>query len=100
MSWHRWDGDDLLLSLHVQPGASRPGIAGLHGDAVKIRVSAAPQDGRANREVVRLLADAFAVAPSAVRLLRGATGRRKRVRVARPGKGPARSVLDKIDPNG
>lgn len=51
MAWFRRDGPDLILSVHVQPGASRAGIVGLHGDALKARVTEAPRDGLANRDV-------------------------------------------------
>ncbi|MGH7545961.1 MAG: DUF167 domain-containing protein [Gemmatimonadota bacterium] len=75
------DGDSVTFAIHVQPRASRAGIAGLHGDALKVRVTAPPEGGRANDEVVRVLADALGVPRSAVEILAGHTSRRKRVRV-------------------
>ena len=61
MTWFKWDGADLLISLHVQPRAHDRGIVGLHGDALKIKVKAAPEGGRANREIVALLAESFSM---------------------------------------
>jgi hypothetical protein len=72
----------VVLSVYVQPGATRAGIVGLHGDALKLRVTAPPEDGRANKAVVALLAEACGLAPSAVELVRGATSRRKQFRLS------------------
>jgi uncharacterized protein (TIGR00251 family) len=75
-------GDGAVVNVHVQPRSGRPGIAGRHGDALRIRVKAPPVDGRANDEVVRLLAGALEVDARAVTLVSGATSRVKRVHVA------------------
>jgi uncharacterized protein (TIGR00251 family) len=72
---------DVLISLQVQPGAARAGIVGLHGDALKVKVAAAPERGRANAAVMRLLADELGVRPSDVEVVSGHSSRRKRVRV-------------------
>lgn len=70
-----------ILTIHVQPRASRTEVAGWHGDAVKIRLAAPPVDGAANDALTAFLADRLAVPRSAVSLLGGATSRRKRVRI-------------------
>jgi uncharacterized protein (TIGR00251 family) len=82
--WFRWDGQDLLLSVHVQPGAKTDRVDGLHGDRLKIRLGAPPVDGKANARLLGLLADLFGVPQRAVTLVSGHTGRSKRVRIARP----------------
>lgn len=74
-------GVDLILNLQVQPNAARTEFAGLHGEALKIRLHAPPVDGKANAELCRFLAEAFAVKPRAVVLLSGTTSRVKRVRI-------------------
>jgi hypothetical protein len=71
-----------LLHVRVQPRASRAGIAGWQGTALRVRVTAAPVDGRANRAVGALLAVALGVPPSSVALVRGAGGRDKLFRIA------------------
>ncbi|HSH29880.1 MAG TPA: DUF167 family protein [Thiohalobacter sp.] len=81
---YRWDGKDLILELHVQPGARREELAGLHGGRLKVRIKAPPVAGRANRGLIRFLADLFGVAPRDIELLRGETGRDKRLRVRHP----------------
>jgi hypothetical protein len=68
--------------LHVQPGATRSGWAGRHGDgALKLRLAAPAQEGRANQACVRFLAEAAGVPPGAVTLVRGAHSREKIVRI-------------------
>jgi uncharacterized protein YggU (UPF0235/DUF167 family) len=70
------------IALTVVPGARRPGIVGRHGDGWKVRVSASAERGRANEAVLALLAEALALAPSAIRLVGGRTGKRKVVEIA------------------
>lgn len=71
----------IRLTIHVQPRAKSPGVGGLHGDALKVRVGAAPVDGAANEAVVQALAEAFGCAARDVRVVAGASARRKIVEV-------------------
>lgn len=80
-AWLKEAPDHLLLTLHVQPGAKRTEVAGTHGDALKIRLSAPPVDGRANEVLLSYLAAQFGVPRRQVTLVSGAAGRRKVVRV-------------------
>lgn len=93
MSHYRWDGDDLLLHCHLQPGARREGFAGLHGDRLKIRISAPPVEGRANERLIAWLAEQFGVPQRAVTLERGDTSRQKSVRIAQPAQLPAEAGI-------
>ena len=88
MNWLTATADGVRLTLHVQPGARRTEVAGLHGDALKIRLAAPPVDGKANAELVRLLAEAFGVPRRQVAILRGETSRDKLVRVDAPVRRP------------
>jgi uncharacterized protein (TIGR00251 family) len=76
----RGEGDettaDVVLSVHVQPGAGRTAVVGRHGNALKVRVAAPPQAGRANDACAALLAETFGV--SGVELAGGASSRAKR----------------------
>ena len=74
-------GEDLVLTLHVQTNAARTEFVGLHGSALKIRLHAPPVDGKANEELCRFLAQSFAVKRQAITLLSGETARTKRVRI-------------------
>jgi uncharacterized protein (TIGR00251 family) len=72
--------DGLLVTVRVRPRAARPGVAS-EGDALVIRVSAPPAEGRATQEAARILASALGVTPSAVSLRTGARSRQKVFRV-------------------
>jgi len=69
------------IKLRVQPRASRSELSGLHGNALKIRVTAPPVDGAANEEIVKVLAKALDVPRSAIRLIGGRVSRDKVVEV-------------------
>jgi len=71
----------VVVDVHVQPGGSRDEVVGRHGDALKVKVTAPPEGGRANDAVCRVLADAFGVPRSSVAVVSGATNRRKRIRI-------------------
>ena len=81
MSWLFADGDGVTLRLHIQPGAKKTEVIGLHGEALKIRLAAPPVDGKANACLLAFLADKLGVAKTAVKLLSGDSSRAKRVRV-------------------
>jgi TIGR00251 family protein len=66
-----------LVSLRVQPGASRNAVVGMYGDAVKIALQAPPVDGKANQLLCRLFAEWSGLPKSAVELRSGQTGRSK-----------------------
>jgi uncharacterized protein (TIGR00251 family) len=88
MGWFRWDGADLILQVHVQPRASREGLSDVNGEHLKVRLTAPPVEGRANAELIALLARAFGVPKSRVTLLRGETSRYKQLRICAPKKLP------------
>jgi uncharacterized protein (TIGR00251 family) len=67
------------IVVHVVPRARLTEVAGRHGDAIKIRLAAAPVDGAANAELVRFVAERIGVPRAAVTIATGATARRKTV---------------------
>ena len=76
--WLRIAADGrITLTLHIQPGAKKTAFAGLHGDALKIRLAAPPVDGKANEALLRFVAEALTLPKSAVSLKSGQTSRRK-----------------------
>ena len=92
MSFYRRDDADLILDCHLQPKASRDEFAGLHGERVKIRLTAPPVDGKANAQLLAFLATAFSVGKNQVSLESGLQSRQKRVRIKQPRQLP--SALD------
>ena len=67
----------VLLHARVKPKARANAVKGWHGAALRVSVTAAPEDGKANRAVIDLLAETFDVAPSSISLVRGAASRDK-----------------------
>jgi len=83
MTWlNRAADGSVILTLHIQPGAKKTEITGLHGEALKIRLAAPPVDGKANAALIAFLAKACGVSKSSVELVSGDTSRAKRVRVS------------------
>lgn len=81
--WLKQEAPDIfILSLHIQPGAKKTGIAGLHGESLKIRLAAPPVDGKANDCLIAFLAERLGVPRVQVELVSGAASRKKRVRVS------------------
>jgi uncharacterized protein (TIGR00251 family) len=75
--------DGVELRVKVQPKSRRPGVGGLAPDgALRVAVTEAPEDGRANRAVCAALADALDVPASSVGVAHGAASRLKTIRVA------------------
>ena len=79
--WYRRNGEVLTLTLHVQPGAKRTDVAGLHGEALKIRLAAPPIEGRANEALLKFIAEAFGVPLRQVELKQGGQSRHKVVAI-------------------
>lgn len=78
------DREGSRLRLRVSAGASRRKVAGVHAGALKLSVTTAPEKGKANRDVISLVAETFGVAARDVELLAGETSREKLVRLPLP----------------
>ena len=93
--WYQWHGDDLIISCRLQPKSSNDEIVGPHGEALKIRITAPPIDGKANAHLIKFLAKAFGVSRSQVTIEHGDLGRNKRIRIAAPDRFPAKLNINK-----
>jgi uncharacterized protein (TIGR00251 family) len=69
------------LSVKVAPGSSTNGIQGWHGDELKVRVTAAPERGKANAAVLDVLAEALGLRRAAIRIVAGHGSSRKIVEI-------------------
>lgn len=69
--------EGVRLRVYAQPGASKNQIAGPHGDSLKIKIHAIPEDGKANAELISFLAKQLGVAKSTLELVSGQTSRNK-----------------------
>ena len=76
--------DSIILNIRVVPRASKDGLAGLLGDALKIRIQAPPVDGKANAYLIKFLSKHWKIPRSRIELISGETGRNKRIRISNP----------------
>lgn len=85
----RLEGVLLKLDLLIQPKASRDQIQGLHGDELKVAITAPPVDGQANSHLIKYLAKQFKVAKGQIQIVRGELGRHKSITIQEPKQLPA-----------
>lgn len=84
--WYRWEGTDLILLLQVQPRARRNEIVGVHGERLKLRITAPPVDGKANAHLCNWLADLCGISKSRVAVISGEASTAKCLRLHLPGR--------------
>ncbi|BAO45513.1 DUF167 domain-containing protein [Thiolapillus brandeum] len=80
-SWYRTDGEDLLLFIRVQPRSSKDGFAEVMENVRKLRIKAAPVDGKANNHLIRYLSKRLGIPKSRIQVETGHTSRNKRIRL-------------------
>jgi hypothetical protein len=73
--------EGLSFRVHVQPGSSRNQVLGRHGDALKVKLTAPPVEGRANKACVEFLSDALGVPKSSLDIVAGQSSRLKHIRL-------------------
>jgi len=85
-----------VFRVRVQPGASKNEIVGVQQDALKIRISAPPVEGKANKALVQFLAEQLEVRRSQVEILSGHTSRIKTIRVIGEGTTGLKKMMDRL----
>ncbi|MCP5334754.1 MAG: YggU family protein [Oceanospirillaceae bacterium] len=94
MSFFRWsDNNTLILQCHLQPRASRDEFAGVHGDSLKIRITAPPADGKANAHLINFISIRFGVAKRNVKIINGELSREKTLAITGPKNLPAELAI-------
>lgn len=94
MSWIEDADGGSVLNLRVIPNAARNEIVGPHADRLKIKIQNPPEDGKANRALIKLLSKSLDVSKSSIVILRGGKSREKRILVAGTEAGQVRERLD------
>lgn len=92
MAYYSETAEGVVLNVRAQPRSSRSGVDGVVGDALKVRIRSAPVDGKANKELVETLADAFSLPKSRVSFAGGETSKNKRILLAGLGAAELRVV--------
>lgn len=88
--------NDVRLRLKVVPKASRDGLVGWIGDVLKVRVTAAPERGKANTAVIELLATTLGVARECIELIAGNSSERKIVAIRGMSAGELRTRVERV----
>jgi len=77
--------DGVIFRVKVQPGAAKNRVVGVQGDALKVKINAAPVKGKANRALIDFLAKQLGVKRSEVEIMSGHTSKIKKIKVVREG---------------
>ena len=88
MAHYSWHNDQLTLHILLQPNASTDEIIGVQDRELKIRIAAAPIEGKANTQLIKFLSKQFGVRKQDINLVRGETSRHKKVSITAPTKLP------------
>lgn len=83
-----WKNGTLQLRVYIQPKASGDEIVGLHGDYLKVRITAPPIEGKANAHLLKYLAEVFGVRRHQIEITAGKKGRHKQLRIQEPSRLP------------
>jgi hypothetical protein len=77
MSWISAIPGGVRIQVKVQPRAARNGLGGIDGNCLRVRLTAPPVEGEANRQLLKVLSEVFNCGPGSMRIIRGLTGRLK-----------------------
>ena len=83
-SAYRWIDETLILCIAVQPRASNNALVGIHGQQIKVRLTAPPVEGKANQALIKQLAQWFKVPVFRISIAQGETSKRKIVHIKQP----------------
>jgi len=82
--YYCWQSDNLLLSCRLQTKAAQDGFAEVAEGRIKIRITAAPVDGKANKHLIKFLAKQFKVPQERIAIMSGEHSKHKRVLIRQP----------------
>lgn len=88
-----WQEQDLLLHCQFQPKAANDEIVGLHGERLKIRITAPPVDGKANEHIIKWFSKLFKVPKGDIAIVRGELGREKTLLIKQPKQIPVAAAV-------
>ena len=73
--------EDIILKVYLQPKSSKNEIVGPYRDGIKIKVTAPPNEGKANEALIRLLGKELGISPSSIEIIKGQHSREKTLKV-------------------
>ncbi|MCB1667026.1 MAG: DUF167 family protein [Porticoccaceae bacterium] len=90
---YQWRDENLILRCQIQPRASRNEIIGVHHQYLKIAITSAPVDGKANQQLIKLCSKWFGVSRQNITITHGETGRRKTLLIENPACLPEQALI-------
>jgi uncharacterized protein len=96
--WLKDDRDGVLLKVRVTPRSSKNSVIGIHEDALAVKLTSPPAEGKANEALIGFIADLFGVRKKDVEIKNGISSRNKTIRITGINAATARSGLEKILP--
>jgi uncharacterized protein (TIGR00251 family) len=88
--------ENIVITVLVQPRSSKNMIAGIHGDAVKIKLTAPPIDNAANRMCIEFLSKCLSLPKSYFEIISGKSARKKKIRIRCQDDASAQAIIDMI----
>ena len=79
MNWYSESPEGVIVKVKAQPRSSKAGVEGLFADALKVKIRSAPVEGKANKELIEILAGAFGLPKSRVEFKTGESSKTKRL---------------------
>jgi len=73
---------DITIKVYLQPKSSKNEIVGPYRDAIKVKVTSPPVEGKANEALIRFLAEEFRISPSSIKIIKGHHSREKTLRIS------------------
>jgi len=91
--FYRWEDNVLHLFLRVQPKSSKDEFSEILDDRIKVRITAPPVDGKANKHLIKFLSTVFKVPKSNIKLEKGETSRNKYLVIQNPKQLPKQIIF-------
>jgi uncharacterized protein (TIGR00251 family) len=88
--------ESFILSLYIQPKASRNQSLGIYNNAFKLKIKAPPVEGAANRECIKFLSKQLKIPKSSISIISGETGRNKKLAINKPKDQTVKEFQEKI----
>jgi uncharacterized protein (TIGR00251 family) len=73
--------NELILKIKVEPRSSKSGVVGPYGDALKVKLTSPPVEGKANKELIEVLAREFGISKKDIGIISGQSSKNKIVRL-------------------
>jgi uncharacterized protein (TIGR00251 family) len=93
VSWISATPGGIRIQVKVQPRAARNEVSGVVDDCLRVRLTAPPVEGEANRLLQKYLGEVFCCSPGCIRIIRGSTGRLKLLEIAGIGESDAMRLI-------